>query len=102
MFFGRGQTLWMLSGQRSVATILGGVFGDHRVFVAESGRNPPDVPFLVPQSESEDAEQDNVLVAPSFVRGGIYLWLTPIPGREILDFDEDTIEQLKALGYLGG
>jgi len=91
-----GAPVW-LDGSRN-----GGPLSRRRVYIAEHGRNPPDVPFLLPQSESEDAEQDNVLVAPSFVRGGIYLWLTPIPGREILDFDEDTIEQLKALGYLGG
>ena len=68
-----GAPVW-LDGSRN-----GGRLSRHRVYIAENGRNPPDVPFLLPQSESEDAAQDNVLVAPSFVRGGIYLWLTPIP-----------------------
>ncbi len=80
----------------------GGALPSDRIFIGEEGRNPPEVPLLLPQSESEDATQGNVLVAPAFVRGGLHLWLSPIPGRELLDFDEATIEQLKALGYLGG
>ena len=75
------------------------------VAIAESGRRPSAVPFKLPEietdSESETERNDNVLAPPKLERPGLSLWLTLAPGRRVLDFDKDTREKLKALGYLG-
>lgn len=75
------------------------------VAIAESGRRPVAVPFRLPEietdSESDAERNDNVLVPPRLERPGLQLWLTLAPGRRVIDFDKETREKLKALGYLG-
>jgi hypothetical protein len=75
------------------------------VAIAESGRRPDSVPFKLPEiesdAESEAVRNDNVLVPPKLDRPGLQVWLTLAPGRRVLDFDKETREKLKALGYLG-
>lgn len=73
--------------------------------IAESGYRPDKLPFRLPEiesdSDSETQRYDNVLVPPRLERPGLQLWLTLAPGRRVLDFDKETREKLKALGYLG-
>jgi arylsulfatase A-like enzyme len=71
------------------------------VHIAERGIHPPAVPFRLPETESESEKAENVLAAPRSDRAGLHVWLTLVPGRKVLDFDKETREKLKALGYLG-
>ena len=73
------------------------------VFIAEVGFSPKQVPFKLPEieTESEADKFENVLVPPKLERPGLQLWLTLSPGRKVLEFDKETREKLKALGYLG-
>jgi arylsulfatase A-like enzyme len=72
------------------------------VLIAEDGVPAGAVPVRFPEIESEAEKTENVLAAPRSERAGLHLWLTLAPGRKVLEFDEKTREQLKALGYLGG
>jgi hypothetical protein len=75
------------------------------VAIAETGYAPAALPLKLPEietdSESETQRNDNVLVPPRVERPGLQLWLTLAPGRRVLEFDKETREKLKALGYLG-
>jgi len=69
--------------------------------IAERGVQPAEVPVRLPDIEAEEEKAENVLAPPRVERPGIHLWLTLAPGRHVLEFDKDTREKLKALGYLG-
>jgi arylsulfatase A-like enzyme len=71
--------------------------------IAEQGFSPDAVPLRLPEVESEaEVERNtNMLAPPRQPRDGVLFWLTALPGRGVIDFDADTRERLKALGYLG-
>ena len=71
--------------------------------LAEAGFSPARVPLRLPEveSEAEDERNANMLAPPRQPRDGLLFWLTPMPGRGVIDFDSETRERLKALGYLG-
>jgi arylsulfatase A-like enzyme len=73
-----------------------------RVAVAGSGWHPPNLPFRLPDVESE-AERENGLdlfAAPP-EGPGIRVWSTLPEGQSLMELDEETREQLRAMGYLG-
>jgi arylsulfatase A-like enzyme len=73
------------------------------VAIAEPGTPPPAIPVRLPELESEAHERlGNLFAPPPAVGGGIQVWLTLPPGRSLLEFDPETRERFKALGYLGG
>ena len=43
---------------------------------------------------------ENLLGAPRTSRPGVHVWLKPLPGHTLLEFDAEARERLKALGYL--
>jgi arylsulfatase A-like enzyme len=76
------------------------------VRMAQDGAHPTEVPFRLPEIDDTDTERPDderaarALVPPSG-GPGLQLWLTLDPGRSALNFDKDSRERLKALGYLG-
>lgn len=72
------------------------------VFLSEQALAPKAVPFPLPEIESEaDEGALNMLAPPRTQKAGLYLWLKPLPGTTLLEFDAEARERLKALGYLG-
>jgi hypothetical protein len=72
------------------------------VAIAQPGTHPSAVPVRLPELESEGHERfGNLFAPPPAGRGAIQLWLTLPPGRSLLEFDPETRERLKALGYVG-
>jgi arylsulfatase A-like enzyme len=71
------------------------------VFMAEQSIHPSQVPFKLPEVESESDRADNMLAAPTIVEYGLHVWLTLVPGATKLpDFDTKRQEELCALGYI--
>ena len=71
------------------------------VFMAQEGIHPVQVPFKLPEIESEADRTENMLAAPAHEKAGIHLWLTLPPGTTKLpDFDAKRREELCALGYI--
>jgi len=70
---------------------------------AEAGRHPDAFPFRLPdiESEADHARGVNLFAAPKGDPSGLQLWLALAPGRKLMEFDPETRERLKALGYLG-
>ncbi len=73
-----------------------------RVAVAASAWHPPSLPARLPDVESE-AEKDGALdlFTPPPDGPGVRVWLALPEGQTLMELDEATREQLKALGYLG-
>jgi arylsulfatase A-like enzyme len=72
------------------------------VFIAEEGIHPPEVPFKLPEIESEKERAENIFAAPPEGRAGIHIWLSVPKGKETPRMDKETCERLKALGYISG
>jgi arylsulfatase A-like enzyme len=93
------------------------------VFIAKENLAPAGVPFKLPEIEPVDASprsaagrsarpasrgpaidesKASMLEAPLGNPDGLQIWLTLRPGFELTTMDEETRQQLKALGYLGG
>jgi len=73
------------------------------LWIGQGGSHPKGAaPFRLPETESEDDDGENVVAPPAEGGDGIHVWLTPSHSRELLDFDSEQEQQLKALGYLGG
>jgi hypothetical protein len=74
------------------------------VRVAEQGLQADAIPYRIPDleppGEGEDATAAN-LFAPPPEGPGVHVWLTLIPGRQLLELDAEARERLKALGYVG-
>ena len=70
---------------------------------AEAGRHPPALPFRLPdiESEGENERGGNLFAPPRGNPAGVQVWLALAPGRKLMEFDAETRERLKALGYLG-
>jgi hypothetical protein len=67
------------------------------------GARPAGFPWRLPdiESETERGNGANLFVRPKGETPGVRLWLTLPPGRTLTEFDKETRERLKALGYLG-
>ena len=72
------------------------------VFIAQEGIHPPEVPFKLPEIESEKERAENIFAAPPEGRAGIHIWLSVPKGKEPPRMDKETCERLKALGYISG
>jgi len=70
------------------------------VVMAEQGVHPSQVPFKLPEVESESERADNMLAAPATASPGVHVWLTLLPGTVKLDIDPQRQEELCALGYI--
>ncbi len=72
------------------------------VRIAQEGVHPPEVPFKLPEIESEKERVENIFAAPTDETPGVHVWLTLASGKEVLHIDKDSCERLKALGYISG
>lgn len=70
------------------------------VAIAEEGTRPASFPLKLPEIESEHERFQNVLAPPRLDPPGLQLWLTPKPGRRVMEMDAAACERLKALGYV--
>jgi arylsulfatase A-like enzyme len=73
------------------------------VAVGEGSFHPPELPFRLPDIESE-TDQDrgiNLFAPPRKEAPGVRLWLALPPGRSIQELDSESRERLRALGYVG-
>ncbi len=71
------------------------------VFVGPRGEHPAAFPYPLPQTETENEHASDAFTAPDTKGPGLLVWLTPDAGRQFLEFDRATCENLKALGYVG-
>lgn len=92
----QGAPVW-LEGQRD-----GKDLRPEDVLMAQEGIHPGEVPFKLPEIESEKERTENIFAPPARASRGVHIWLTLAPGHEVLHMDRDTCERLKALGYVGG
>jgi hypothetical protein len=91
----QGAPVW-LEGSRD-----GRALRPQDIFIAQEGLNPTEVPFQLPEIESEKQRTENIFAAPAPERPGVSVWLTLAPGHKVLDInDPDTCERLRALGYV--
>jgi hypothetical protein len=68
--------------------------------LGEEGEHPAEIPARLPETEAETEEGVNVLAPPRQGGPGLHVWLHPVEGREQLELDGETREQLCGLGYL--
>jgi arylsulfatase A-like enzyme len=92
----QGAPVW-LEGTRG-----GRPLGPADFFIAQEGIHPSEVPFKLPEIESEKERTENIFLPPREERPGVHVWLTLAPGHEVLRMDKETCERLRALGYVGG
>jgi arylsulfatase A-like enzyme len=92
----QGAPVWM-EGTRNGAPLA-----PKDVHIAQEGVNPAEVPFKLPEIESEKERTENIFAPPREPRPGVHVWLTLAPGHQVLRMDKETCERLKALGYVGG
>jgi arylsulfatase A-like enzyme len=92
----QGAPVW-LEGTRG-----GRPLGPADFFIAQEGIHPPEVPFKLPEIESEKERTENIFLPPREERPGVHVWLTLAPGHQVLRMDKETCERLRALGYVGG
>jgi arylsulfatase A-like enzyme len=90
-----GAPIW-LEGTRD-----GHLLRPQDVLLAENGLPPEHFPVRLPEVELDTERLGNVLAPPRADAPGLHIWLMPLPGRRVLEFDAETREKLKALGYLG-
>jgi len=86
-----------LEGSREGRPIVPG-----EVFIAQEGIHPPEVPFKLPEIESEKERAENIFAAPRAGVPGVHIWLDYPKGREPAPMDKETCERMKALGYVSG
>lgn len=70
------------------------------IYMAEQAVHPQGLPLRLPDIESEADRVENMLAPPRTAAPGLHLWLQPLPGHTLLEFDSEARERLKALGYL--
>lgn len=73
------------------------------VEVGASGWKPSELPFRLPDVESEAEREGGIdlFTPPGSGSSGVRVWLTLPEGRSLVELDEETRESLRALGYLG-
>jgi hypothetical protein len=72
------------------------------VWIGADRAHPAEMPFPLPDTDTEDAGTDRLFAPPRGDPPGIQVWLTLVSGRRVLELDKESQERLKALGYLGG
>lgn len=92
----QGAPVW-LEGSRD-----GRPLGPADVFIAQEGLHPAEVPFKLPEIESEKERTENIFAPPAQEKPGLHVWLTLDSGKQVLQIDNATCERLKALGYISG
>jgi hypothetical protein len=71
------------------------------VYMAQEGIHPAEVPFKLPEIESEKERTDNIFAPPSQERPGLAIWLEMEGGKPApVKMDKETCERMKALGYV--
>jgi arylsulfatase A-like enzyme len=72
------------------------------ILIARESVPAGEVPYRLPEIESEKERAENIFAGPPPERPGLHVWLTMTPGRDLMEkFDRDTCERMKALGYVG-
>jgi hypothetical protein len=72
------------------------------VYIAQEGIHPTEIPFKLPEIETEKERAENIFAAPREGKPGVHVWLTLASGHQVMAMDKDTCERLKALGYVSG
>jgi hypothetical protein len=73
------------------------------VYIAQEGIHPPEVPFKLPEIETEKERAENIFAPPAEGKPGVHVWLTLTAGKQQPGpMSKDTCEQMKALGYISG
>jgi hypothetical protein len=72
------------------------------VYIAQEGIHPAEVPFKLPEIETEKERAENIFAPPAEGKPGVHVWLTLDSGKQVMTMDKDTCERLKALGYISG
>ncbi len=71
------------------------------VWIAQEAIHPDAVPVRLPEIESEhERGVEHIFGPPPADRIGIHVWLVMAPGKSFMSFDDETLERLKALGYV--
>jgi hypothetical protein len=92
----QGAPVW-LEGTRD-----GGPLSPNDVYIAQEGIHPVEVPFKLPEIETEKERAENIFAPPAGGKPGVHVWLTLDSGKQVMSMDKDTCERLKALGYISG
>jgi hypothetical protein len=91
----QGAPVW-LEGTRDGRSLRG-----TDVLIAQEGVPARALPLQLPEIETEKERTENIFAPAPATRAGLQVWLTLIPGREIMgEFDQSARARLCALGYL--
>jgi hypothetical protein len=73
------------------------------VGIGEGGQHPEELPYRLPDVESETDRDRGLRLFGASAKGTapLRLWLALPPGRSIGELDAATRERLRALGYVG-
>ena len=72
------------------------------VFIAQEGIHPEEVPFKLPEIETEKERAENIFAPPAEGKAGVHVWLSVPSGVRPAPMPKETCEQMKALGYVSG
>ena len=72
------------------------------VYIAQEGIHPAEVPFKLPEIETEKERAENIFAPPAEGKAGIHVWLSVPSGGQPVPLSRQACEELKALGYLAG
>ena len=72
------------------------------VYIAQEGIHPTEIPFKLPEIETEKERAENIFAAPAVGKPGVHVWLTLDSGKQPIAINKETCEQLLALGYVTG
>jgi arylsulfatase A-like enzyme len=72
------------------------------VYIAQEGIHPAEMPFKLPEIETEKERAENIFAAPPAGRGGVHVWLTLDSGKQPMKMTAEVCEQMLALGYVSG
>jgi hypothetical protein len=72
------------------------------VYIAQEGIHPAEVPFKLPEIETEKDRAENIFAPPAEGKTGVHVWLSVPSDRKPVPMSKEACEQMKALGYLSG
>ncbi|HET6897199.1 MAG TPA: sulfatase/phosphatase domain-containing protein, partial [Vicinamibacteria bacterium] len=72
------------------------------IYIAQEGIHPAEVPFKLPEIETEKERAENIFAPPAEGKPGIHVWLSVPKDRRPTPMTKAACEELKALGYLSG
>jgi arylsulfatase A-like enzyme len=91
----QGAPVW-LEGTRDGRPLRGA-----DILIAQEGVPALAVPLQLPEIETEKERTENIFLPPPAERAGLHVWLTLVPGRQLMEaFNEEARQRLCALGYL--